>query len=250
MNKQNTNPAVDKALEILTRLGQSEGGATQAELARELGISPSTCYRILQTLWKHDWVQKDAGSRYDLSGGILAATMRLHRQMSRLEHCQPLLDELATTTGLSAKLSIRQGDEQVTVLRAESPRPVSVSGKVGARFPVIEGSVGAALLSRNDEDEVRDLAGNCREELPERENPELVLARIRAIRKRGYCLISGQSRWRIDALSAPLTDPDGRVAGALTLLGVDDDFADDRIDALAAQLLQTIRACRQRTWDR
>jgi len=52
MTIQNTNPAVEKALEILTRLGQSNGGATQAELARELDISPSTCYRILQTLWK------------------------------------------------------------------------------------------------------------------------------------------------------------------------------------------------------
>ncbi len=249
MNNDNTNPAVEKTLLLLRYLGQNDAGGTQAELARELGISASTCYRILQTLWKHDWVQKGANSRYELSGGILAATMRLHRQMSRLEHCQPILDDLATATGLSVKLSIRQGNEQVTVLRAESPRPVSVSGKVGARFPVVEGSVGAALLSQTDPEEVRELALASRDDIPERHNPELVLERVQAIRAQGYCLISGQSRWRIDALSAPLASPEGRVVAALTLLGIDDDFAAGRIEPLAAALLDAIRTCRERNWD-
>lgn len=249
MTNENTNPAVEKTLLLLHHLGQSENGATQAELARELGISASTCYRILQTLWKHDWVQKGADSRYDLSGGILAATMKLHRQLARLEHCQPLLDELAATTGLTAKLSIRQRDKQVTMLRAESPRPLSVSGKVGARFPIIEGSVGAALLSQATEAEIRELARGCEEDIPERENPGLVLARIEAIRSRGYCFNSGHSRWRIDAMSAPLLGPDGQVTAALTLLGIDDDFAAGHIEPLAAALLDAIQGCRERNYD-
>ncbi len=240
MNNENTNPAVEKTLLLLHHLGQSGSGATQAELARELGISPSTCYRILQTLRKHDWVRKGTDSRYDLSGGVLTATMKLHRQLVRLEHCRPLLDELAATTGLTAKLSIRQGDRQVTILRAESPRPLSVSGKVGARFPLIEGSVGAALLSRTEADEVRELAANCPEDIPERGNPDLVLARIATIRRDGYCLNIGQTRWRIGAMSAPLVGADGQVATALTLLGVDEDFADDQVKTLAGRLLGAV----------
>jgi DNA-binding IclR family transcriptional regulator len=240
MNTENINPAVEKTLFLLHHLGQSPHGATQAELARELGISPSTCYRILQTLRKHDWVRKGADSRYDLSGGVLSATMKLHRQLVRLEHCRPLLDELAAATGLTAKLSIRQGTWQVTILRAESPRPLSVSGKVGARFPLIEGSVGAALLSRTEPDEVRELANGCTEDIPERGNSDLVLSRIQTIRRDGCCLNTSLTRWRIGAMSAPLIGPDGEVTAALTLLGVDEDFAGEQASILAERLLRAV----------
>ena len=143
MNNEHIIPAVEKAVALLEHLGRSDRGATQAELARELDISGSTCYRIIQTLQKHDWLRKLPGNRYDLSGGMLTAAMKLVDAAARFEQCQPLLEELARQTGLSAKLSIRQGTDQLTVLRAEGPGPVSVTGKVGARVPVIEGSVGA-----------------------------------------------------------------------------------------------------------
>lgn len=37
---ENTIPAVEKAVAVLTRLGESEGGLTQAELAGALDIAP------------------------------------------------------------------------------------------------------------------------------------------------------------------------------------------------------------------
>ncbi|MCF7838227.1 MAG: IclR family transcriptional regulator [Candidatus Marinimicrobia bacterium] len=241
MSTANLNPAVEKTLLLLRHLGQSEGGLMQAELARALGIAPSTCYRILQTLRKHDWVCKGADGRYDLSGGVFCATLKLHRRLVRWEHCRPLLDELATATGLTAKLSLRQGDRQVTILRAESPQPLSVSGKVGAWFPLIEGSVGAALLSRTPEEEIRELVRSCPEEIPERANPGLVLARIQAIGVQGFCLNTNQARRRLGALSAPLIGADGEVVAALTLLGVDEDFAGKQAGVLARRLLRAAR---------
>ena len=59
---ENTIPAVEKAVAVLTRLGESEGGLTQAELAAALDIAPSSCYRILQTLLEADWVCKIGGT--------------------------------------------------------------------------------------------------------------------------------------------------------------------------------------------
>lgn len=237
MNTDHTIPALEKAVLLLEHLGRTERGATQAELARELGISTSTCYRIIQTLWKHDWLKKRSGNRYDLSGGILTAAMKLARRVTRFEHCQPLLDDLAQTTGLTAKLSIRQGNEQVTILRAESPRPLSVSSKVGARFPIIEGSVGAALLADASEEDVRQLAAGCAEDIPEKGDPGTVWTRIAAVRVQGYCRNAKENRWRIDAISAPMRDSEGSVVAALTLLGVFEDFEDGNAALLAISLL-------------
>ena len=47
----NMIPAVDKTIQLLTRLSEQE--STQAELSRSLGIAMSTTYRILMTLQEH-----------------------------------------------------------------------------------------------------------------------------------------------------------------------------------------------------
>jgi len=49
-NKNNTIPAVERAMALLDYLSAQEGGATQAQLQKALGLSMSSTYRILQTL--------------------------------------------------------------------------------------------------------------------------------------------------------------------------------------------------------
>ena len=83
---------------------------------------------------------------YDLAPGLLALTKKLANQVKRFEVLLPMMKSLSKKSGLSCKLSVRQGMDQVTVLRSESPRPMAVTGKVGIHFPIIEGSVGATLL--------------------------------------------------------------------------------------------------------
>ena len=103
----NTIPAVEKAVAVLDILGARENGATQAELVELLRITPSTCYRILQTLLEAGWIRKRSGKRFDLAGGMLAAAMKLVDRPARLRAAQPILERLAAETGLCAKLSRR-----------------------------------------------------------------------------------------------------------------------------------------------
>ncbi|MDZ4199722.1 MAG: IclR family transcriptional regulator, partial [Kiritimatiellia bacterium] len=212
-------PSVERALLLMEFLGQSEQGATQQELAEALEITPSTCYRILRTLKSRDWIRPASGGRFVVAGGILRAALCVADRFARFESAKPILQKLSRETGLSCKMSIRQGDEQVTVLREESPKPMCVSGRVGARFPVIEGSVGAALLSGESEAFIRACAAACREMIPETETPELILNRVLEIRSKGYCLVDSRERWHVLAISAPIRDREGRVNAAVTLLG-------------------------------
>ena len=91
----NTIPAVEKAVAVLDILGARENGATQAELVELLRITPSTCYRILQTLLEAGWIRKRSGKRFDLAGGMLAAAMKLVDRPARLRAVQPILERLA-----------------------------------------------------------------------------------------------------------------------------------------------------------
>ncbi len=242
-NSPNTIPAVEKTMEVMTALGNHSSGATQQELVTRLGLSYSSCYRILRTLQNGAWVTKGNDGRFRLGEGFLIFARSAVDPARRFESCRPVLERLAGESGLCAKLSVRRGGEQLTVLRAESPRPVSVTGREGAAFPVIEGSVGAALLADVSAEEIELLARNCREEIPERNRPELVLERIRAVQNEGFTLNMGVNRWRIDAMSVPVRDGFGTVAAALTLLGYDEDFRPEEQNRLFRLLRRAAAEC-------
>ena len=243
MAGDNTIPAVEKAVAILNRLGESADGMTQAELAAALKITPSSCYRILQTLLVAGWIRKTEGSRYDLSFGLLGTVRKLTDGAAHFRAMMPVLEELAQTTGLCCKLSVRQGEFQIPLLRAESPRPMAVSGRIGVQFPVAEGSVGAALLALTPAAEREKLAQICARETGVAESSKLLRDGVEAIRRDGYCFNRGRNRWRIDAMSAPVCNARGWVVAALTLLGYDEDFSEERLPSVARELLDKAEQC-------
>lgn len=243
MNLPNTIPAVEKSIAMLLYLSTHELGATRTELATALGVTRSTCYRIMQTLLGADFIRKNESNRYELSNGLLPIARKVIMATDRFSKMLPILEDLAKDTGLCCKLSIRQGDSQLPILRAESPRLVSVSSKIGVRFPVIEGSVGAALLSDTPESMVRLLALQCKVVVPESGNTELVMEGISQIKKKGYCFNPGNNRWNIDAMSVPVYGSEKKVAAALTLLGSKEDFSEAGEARLAKRLIRASRDC-------
>ena len=227
---ENTVPAVEKTVSILELLIRAEAGLTHAQLAENCGVTVSTCYRILKSLEKHNWIEKHSDGTFSPGQGLFSLSVKLcANQSGNWEQARQILSRLSTKTHLACKLSVRRGDEQVVTARAESPGPFSVSGRTGATFPVMEGSVGAALLADTPRDELEDLLKHCREAIPEKEDPELLFHAVDTVKKTGYILNTSHNRWRIGALSVPLRDPMGRIAGALTLLGMEDDFSETHI---------------------
>ena len=123
----------------------------------------------------------------------------------------------------------------------------ALTGQVGSSFPVIEGSVGAALLCEESESEILELAGECRADLPEKRDPELVLRAVRDVREKGYALNLRRNRWNIAAMSMPVRDAGGAVIAALTLIGTEDDFAAGRRKKQLSILEKAVHECMNRS---
>ncbi len=248
-NHSHTIPAVEKTLAILKRLGSSETPMTRQALTRELGITQSTGYRILQTLLKYNWIRETQGNAYELGNAILPMLLKMHRGEPYWEQAQEILDRLASESRLSCKLSVREGMEQLTLARADSPGPFGISGKTGSRFPVIEGSVGAALLLNEPEEEIREIAALCQEPIAEKQNPELILEGIEFLKTHHYVLNTMRNRWKIGALSKPVTGRRGEVLAVITLLGLPEDFNTEKLPLLLSCLEKAVCSFRQRESD-
>ena len=241
MKNNNTIPAVDKTLKIMEYLASEQHSATQAELCKAADVTATTGYRIVQTLIKHDWVRKTPDNRYMLSFAMLDIWMKSSGHRIFFEQFQPVLDVLAEKVHLSCKLSIRGGNEQISILRADSPEPFSISGKIGTRFPLIEGSVGAALLALDPEEDIRALCEECQVDIREKNNSALVLSRIREWKKKGYVFNRGTNRWHVDAMSVPVIRKGSNVVAALTLIGVPGDFTEKNMEQRAESLTEAAK---------
>ncbi len=62
-------PVLRKAIAVLEAVAQSEGTATTKRLALSLGVSPTTCYRIVQTFVAEGWLRPGSGGTFDLPIG-------------------------------------------------------------------------------------------------------------------------------------------------------------------------------------
>lgn len=241
MKNKNTVPAVDKALAIVEFMCTQEHPVTQTEICKGVDVTATTGYRIVQSLMMHNWIRKNRNNTYSLSIGMVSVLMHSRKNGFLFDAAQSILDRLAEETKLTCKLSIRQWSEQVAVLRAESPEPFAVGGKNGVRFPVIEGSVGAALLAGESDDEIRALIAKTPVDIAEKREPVLLPDRIAEVRAQGWIFNRGNSRWRVDAMSMPVRDSGGSVVAALTLLGIQDDFTEANLAERVASLRRAVK---------
>lgn len=237
----NKIPAVDKTIQMLEML--SEGSCTQGELSRSLKISMSTAYRILQTLLARNWVDKDDAGVYTLSTGLLPLCKAFDSDFEIIKRARQKVDEICSRYRIACKLSLRRGNEQLTDYRAEPPGPVALTGRSGSSFPLIEGSVGAALLADGSDEHIKALVEDCPVLIPEKEDPELLFQAIREVRQKGGVLNKRMNRWHIAAFSVPLRDRSGRIFAALTLIGRADDFADPKDQKWREILLAAASEC-------
>ena len=60
-------PALDKGLDILELLAETDEGLSQAEIAKALDRTPNEIYRMLDRLVRRDYVRRTTGDRYEIT---------------------------------------------------------------------------------------------------------------------------------------------------------------------------------------
>jgi DNA-binding IclR family transcriptional regulator len=240
-----TVPVLCKAIRVFESVAKSVGGATTKELAVSLGISPTTCYRILQSFIAQGWLSARGGGMFELSFALVPLLRPLLHHELLIETVKEPLRQLANTTGLTAKLTVRQGDDAVTLYSASSPKSTAITSRVGSVISLVIGSSGAALLSALPDSEIELILEKASPQVWEYQDRKNVRRRIREARKDGCCFDHGSFQPHIHTLSAPLVVPNRNVVAAITLLGFPQDFEGPVRTTLNRNLKYTAGGCLQ-----
>lgn len=216
-----TIPVLERSIDLIRAVAESPSGLSAKELTLQLGIPQATCYRILRTLVQKDLLQEQPGGSYLPAYGLAHLAGAWSELESRLQELKPLLEDLTLQTGLSAKISIREGAFAVVVLRAEAQRPNSITSPVGSKTPLIEaGSAGIMLLAALPPHEQRLLLKGASAQAVEK-----TLRLAAAARKEGLARSYGTHHPAIYAISKPVRLG---VPAAATLIGWPEDFAAEK----------------------
>ncbi|MGC7099798.1 IclR family transcriptional regulator [Amycolatopsis lurida] len=142
-----------KSRRVIDVVAAEPGGLTWRQVQRATGLPVSTTVRLLQNLVAEGFLDLIAG-RYLVGLGVLrwARSRRVESRLTML--AQPELDALRDTTGETAVLFVRHGDERVLVGLAETRHEVVRLVGIGQLMPLHAGSAGKVFLAY--EDDVRD----------------------------------------------------------------------------------------------
>ncbi|RAM37000.1 IclR family transcriptional regulator [Arthrobacter globiformis] len=134
------NRTLERAAAILDAVGRSAVSAS--ELSRRTGLSLSTAHRLALQMVDYGFLRRTESGTFRLGQRFVR---------SALENAAlPVLHELRDTTGESAQLWVRRGDERVCLLSADSRHELRATLPPGSRLPLPAGSSGR-LLAADDE---------------------------------------------------------------------------------------------------
>ena len=235
MSSQTCVPVLRRAICLLESLAHREGVSAKT-LAGELGIPPATCYRILATFAAARWVRRDARGGYHLSQALGLVGGLARRMGVVLPLLAQPLKQLAESTRLTAKVTIREGAEWLMIARHELPKDIAVSQRVGMRAPIYVGSVGAVLLFNDDDAQIRRLLLEAKPAAAKD-----TWRRIHFCRQRRYAADLGETHPSVHALSVPVDLGFVDSTAALTAFGLPDEVPAMSAPAVVQKLRATAR---------
>lgn len=236
MQENNTIPILEKTVAIINALANSTAGISAKGLSTSLNVPPATCYRILRTLGKHNWLRSNDEGQYQIAFGLASVASAYSDIEHLLRQLEVPLRALSDATGLSVKIAIREGNSAVTAVRIESRRPNSITSKVGSKMHLAEaGAAGAILLSglaKAQADAVLDTAPKA---CWNKYTLEDFRDDVSRARRQKISRAFGKFHPAIYAISIPLVLPTG-ITAALAAVGWPDDFEGKKRAAIEKEL--------------
>ena len=238
---QNTIKSLDRALEVLVRLGEMQG-ATLSELASELGESPATVYRVLSTFQGRGFVDfDDQGQTWNIGPAAFLTGSHFLRRTTLVERARPIMRHLMEATGETANLGIERDGKVLFLGQVETHATIRAFFPPGTEGAMHSSGIGKALLCRMDDARQRQvLAASKLEQFTPYTltDPEAMIADLYASKARGYAFDGEERNIGMRCIAAPVFNVYGEAVAGISVSGPTARITDDRIDALARDVME------------
>ncbi len=191
---------------LIEALEAAPGALSLKEIAAAADMPPSRAHAYLASLRAVGLVvQDEEGGRYDLGPRALSLGLAALGRLEVRDAALPAMRRFRDETGEAVHLSVWAGQAPVIVSRLDGRRGGSLSIRIGTMLPLERSASGRIFLAflEQADDEARDRLGEA----------------VEHVRAERMAVTDGLLNAGFAAISVPVFDHLGGIAGAMTTLG-------------------------------
>jgi DNA-binding IclR family transcriptional regulator len=233
--------AVERALDVLQCFTSQTPELTMSQISDRIGINKSTVHRLLLTLERNRFVERDLSTGMYRPGLRLLQIASLAMEQNSLRRiASPFLHGLCSEYRENVNLALLDGADVIYVDVAEGSQRVKLAAAPGQRLPAFSTASGKAILAFLPEERVRHIL--------ERGMPHYTATTVSSleqffedavqIRERGFAISEQEFEEGINAIAAPICN---QPIGSISIAGPAYRLTRERMLALGPRLLETAR---------
>lgn len=206
-----------RGLKILDLLGEAEDGVGITEVAEKMGIDKGSASRLIATLARYGYAEKDLSTRRFHLGPMVVSLSRVMLQRNPLrETAKPYLRQLMEQTGECSHLAVAAQGKVLYIDQVESPATLRVNAQVGKIAPMHCTALGKALLAFGDYEVTEPLESFTARTITD---PGMLRAQLDQVRKQGYAVDDEEYDYGVRCISVPVFDFREKVVGSIGVSG-------------------------------
>jgi IclR family transcriptional regulator, KDG regulon repressor len=211
---------IDRAAQILDCFGFEHQELSVSEIGAKTNLHRSTAHRILMALEYNDLIQQNPeNGKYRLGIKLFRLGHQAVSHLNLREICRPFLTRIMNETKETVHLAVLDEDQVLYLDKVEGPHALRMPSRVGRRIPTYCTSLGKAMLSCLDDQQVKNIFRN-QVLRPYTANTlktaSQLLYDLRMIRKRGYSIDNEEIEIGLRCVGAPIKDYTGAMVGAIS----------------------------------
>lgn len=225
-------------------LAAASGGVSTTELAEQLDVDKGSASRMVQTLAKYGYAEKDPHNhRYRLGPQIVRLGQGLLARMPLRDTARPFLHALVESTNECAHLAILAQGQAFYIDQVASSATLRVNAEIGTLAPLHCTALGKVLLAFGNVPASPQLRPYTPRTIT---SPEMLQAHLEQTRRQGYAVDDEEYDFGVRCVAAPVYDFSGKMIAAIGISGPSNRMSLERIPELATRVVEAGQALSDR----
>ncbi|MDX2969467.1 IclR family transcriptional regulator [Kribbella solani] len=228
------NSTADRALDILLLFDDDTLVLSGARVADHLQVARSTAYRYLQSLTSMGFLEENDGGGFRLGPRVLDLARLARKGVGLSDLAQPVMRELARTTGFPVLLTRRTGSAVVCLEREDANQALRLSYERGEILPLNAGAAALVLLAWAPDQVIDEVLDAPLPRFTEATitDPKQLRSRLAEIRDHEYVSSRAELDRDVLGIAAPVRGLGGEVVAAISVAALSHRISDEELPAV------------------